>query len=334
MVPVVRSLQAAWPDIPITWLIGRTEAALIGDLEGVEFITFDKGRGVREYARIRRYLAGRRFGALVHAQVALRANLLATAIRARRRIGFDHKRSRDGHGLFVNERIAAQPRAHVMEGFFGFAQALGVTQRRLEWQIPVPPDARDRAAGWIGDEETALVISPCSSQRFRNFRNWSAEGYARVADYAADRGMKVIVTGGPTAEEARYGEAIQQLSRANVINLVGQTGLKELFALLGRATAVVAPDSGPVHMAIAAGTPVVGLYATSNPHRTGPSLGQQWVVNAYPEAVRRTYGVDEADLPWGQRVRDPDALDLITVDDVTSRLDALLATPPGERLAR
>ena len=333
MVPVVRSLQTAFPDTPITWLIGRTEAALVGDLEGVEFITFDKARGLREYRRIRRELSQQRFGALLHAQVALRANLLATAVRARRRIGFDPARARDAHGLFVNERIPAQPQAHVMDGFFGFAATLGVTERAMRWDIPIPPAAEDTATHWIGDDEPALIISPCASQRFRNFRNWAPERYARVAEHAAERGLKVLITGGPTGEEAAYGEAITRLSQAPVTNLVGRTGLKELFALLGRATAVLAPDSGPVHMAVAAGTPVIGLYATSNPRRTGPSLGQQWVVNAYPEAVKRTLGADENAVTWGQRVRDPSAMELITVDAVTERLDALLATPAAQRLS-
>lgn len=333
MVPVVRSLQAAWPQTRLTWLIGRTEAQLIGDLDGVEFITFDKRRGAREYRRIRRTLAGRRFDALLHAQVALRANILATAVRANRRIGFDRARSRDAHGWFINERIRPQREAHVMTGFFGFAEALGVTERQLHWDIPVPDQAASTAAAHIDDGEPALVISPCSSQRFRNFRNWQPESYAAVADHAAKRGMKVLVTGGPSREEQRYGEAIERLSRAPVVNLVGRTGLKELFALLGRATAVLAPDSGPVHMAIAAGTPVIGLYATSNPRRTGPALGQQWVVNAYPEAVRRAFGVDESDIAWGRRVRDPEALSLISVAAVTERLDDLLATPTDQRLA-
>jgi len=333
MVPVVRTLQHRYPNARITWLIGSTEARLIGDLDGVEFISFNKGRGVREYLRIRAALRQRGFDALLHAQVALRANLLATAVPARRCIGFDRARSRDGHGWFVTERIEAQQQAHVMDGFFGFAEALGVSDRRLRWDIPVPEAAQRTARHWIPDDQDTLVISPCSSQRFRNFRNWAPESYARVAEHAAAQGMAVLITGGPTAEETHYGQAIQALSSAPVTNLVGQTGLKELFAILARATAVLAPDSGPVHMAVAAGTPVLGLYATSNPRRTGPALGQRWVINAYPDAVRRAFGVAGADIPWGRRVRDPAAMDLITVAAVTDRLDALLATPPAQRLS-
>ena len=76
-----------------------------------------------------------------------------------------------------------------------------------------------------------------------------------------------------------------------------------------------------INLATAAGTPVIGLYATSNPARTGPYLSQQLCVNRYPDAVRRYLGKHTGDLRWGQRVRHPDAMELITVSDVTAKID-------------
>ena len=108
---------------------------------------------------------------------------------------------------------------------------------------------------------------------------------------------------------------------AQAQNLVGQTSLKQLYALLADADLVIAPDSGPVHMATAAGTRVIGLYATSNPDRTGPYLARELTVNRYPDAVRAYLGKEVAQLRWGQRVRHPDAMALITVDDVISKID-------------
>ena len=77
-------------------------------------------------------------------------------------------------------------------------------------------------------------------------------------------------------------------------------------------------------MATAAGIPVVGLYATSNPQRTGPYLSQGLVVNRYPEAVAREFDKPVSAVRWGERVRDPAAMDLIAVDDVIARVDAVL----------
>jgi heptosyltransferase I len=77
-------------------------------------------------------------------------------------------------------------------------------------------------------------------------------------------------------------------------------------------------------MATAAGVPVVGLYATSNRHRTGPYFSQRLVVDRYPEAVRQEFGKPVEALRWGERVRDPGAMDLIRVDDVIDRIDSVL----------
>jgi len=87
---------------------------------------------------------------------------------------------------------------------------------------------------------------------------------------------------------------------------------------------VICPDSGPAHLATAAGVPVVGLYATSNRHRTGPYFSQDLVVDRYPEAVRQEFGKPVEALRWGERVRNPGAMDLITVADVLERVDAVL----------
>ncbi len=327
MVPVIRTLQAAWPETRLTWIIGRTEAALLGDLDGVECITFDKRAGRRALSAS---LGSRAFDALVLMQVALRAGMASTAVRAPLRLGFDRARSRDGHSLFINRRIAPHPRAHVLDGFFDFAAALGVEHRVLRWDIPVPADARERAAELIPDDQPTLVISPCASH---SFKNWLPDRYAAVAAEAVRRyKLRIVLCGGPSAEERRYGEIIAERSGASVVNMIGQTSLKELLAVLGRATAVISPDSGPAHMATAAGTPVVGLYAATNPHRTGPYLGREWTVNRYPEAVHAAFGRGVEAIRWGRRVRTPDAMALIETDAVLERLDALLQTPEDERL--
>ena len=92
-------------------------------------------------------------------------------------------------------------------------------------------------------------------------------------------------------------------------------------ALIARANLVICPDSGPAHMATALGTTVVGLYATSNPARTGPYMSQKFTINRYPDAIRRYLDKNEAEVRWGQRVRDPDAMALIEASDVTEKID-------------
>lgn len=321
--PVVRTLQDHWPETHITWIVGKLEHSLLAGIPGIEFVPFDKRGGLAAWRGVRRQLAGRRFDALLHMQVALRASLLSLAVRADIRLGYDRDRARDWQWLFTNRRIEAREREHVMDALFGFAELLGVPRGEPRWDIPVAEDDETFARECIPDTVPTIVISPCSSQRARNFRNWPVDRYIEVARHAVDAlGLRVIVSGGPSALEREYGRAIAS-AVPGVLDIVGRTTLKQLFALLARAAALISPDSGPVHMANAAGTPVIGLYATSNPERTGPYFHRDWVVNRYPDAVRTFLGRDVSDVRWGQRVRHPDAMQLITVDDVLARLDRL-----------
>jgi heptosyltransferase I len=111
--------------------------------------------------------------------------------------------------------------------------------------------------------------------------------------------------------------------KRSVIDLVGRTNLKELAAVIAGSRGFVGPDSGPIHMASAFDVPAIGLYATSNPRRTGPYRNRQFVVDRYPDAVRRFLQSDPDQLRWGTRVRHPDAMELITVDEVCQRIDQL-----------
>jgi heptosyltransferase I len=325
--PVVRTLQRVWPQTRLTWVIGKVEASLMSGIDGVELVELDKSAGAGGFLDVRRRLAGRRFDLLLMMHASMRANLVSLMIGAEVRLGFDRSRARDYQWLFSNARIRARGGEHVMDGLFGFAEALGIPERTLRWDIPVAEEDRAFAERCIPSGRRAVIISPCSSQRFRNYRNWRIENYAALADHAARaHGASVVLTGGPTDLEERYAAGICNLARqARPSSLVGKTTLKQLLALLDRADVLICPDSGPAHMATAVGTPVIGLYATSNRMRTGPYLSQRWVVDHYPDAVRKEFGVEVDRLPWGARVRDPDAMDLIKVGEVTARLDQLFA---------
>jgi heptosyltransferase I len=322
VLPVVRTLQDAWPETRVSWIIGKLEHKLLGHIPEIDFLVFDKkDRAV--YRELNRQLRGRSFDVLLHMQVALRASRAASAVRARVKLGFDRARARELQWLFTNERIAARQREHVLDSLFGFAEALGVYRRSMRWQIPLPPQAQAYAERAIPKAQPTLVVSPCSSHELRN---WVPERYAAVADHAVARhGLRVIVCGGRSDLERRYGEAICRAMRHPVTNLVGQDTLVEFLATLARATAVLTPDSGPAHMATAVGTPVIGLYAATNPARSGPYFSREWCVDRYAQAARTVLRREPERLPWTTKIERSGVMELITVDDVVERLDALVA---------
>ena len=326
LVPTVRALQREWPDARITWIIGKAEHSLLAGLSGVEFIVYDKASGLSGMRKLWRELADTRFDVLLHMQQALRASMLSLGLKARVRVGYDKARAKDAQHWFTHRQLDPHPRAHVLESFLDFARLLGVKDLSLQWDVPLPQAAIEEAAALTG-AAPYLLMSPCANPRLRNFRNWSAEGYAAVIEHAwLQYGLKTVLTGGGSTQEREMGERIVALSRPEAtVDAIGGTSLKGLLALIARARAVIAPDSGPVHMANAMGTPVVGLFATTNPDRAAPYLWRDYVVNRYPDAVRTYMHQEPDEITWGQRVRHPDAMSLIRIDDVVQRLDALLA---------
>ena len=315
--PVVRTIQSAWPDTKITWIIGRTEFELMNGIDGVEFITIDKKHSGNAFRAIRSALGDRRFPLLMHMQASMRANFLSLAVKADIRLGFDRHRARDMQWIFSNAKIAARERQHVMDGLFGFAEAAGINDRVMRWDIPVADTDINFAAQVCGDHRPVCLISPCSSERARNYRNWPIASFVElIGRMQSELSAKVVLSGGRSETEREYGQAIEAGVQRPIDNLIGQTSLKQLLALIDRADALICPDSGPAHMATAVGTPVVGLYATSNRCRTGPWLSQHLVADRYPDAVEREFGRPVEAIRWGQRVRNPEAMSLITVAEV------------------
>jgi heptosyltransferase I len=325
-VALVRALQRAWPQLPITWVIGKGEARLLEGLEGVEFIVYDKKAGMAGWRALRTQLAGRRFDVLLDLQLALRASLVSTAIRAGRRIGYDRARSKEGHSLFINERIPPGGH-HVQDAFLQFLRPLGLAPDAVEWRLPVPEEAHAWAREQLPGDMPTLLVSPCSSHALRN---WRAERYAAVADHAAARGWRVAICGGRSELERRTADQILAAMRHPAIDLVGKDTLKQLLALLARATLVLTPDSGPTHMANAMGTPVLGLHACTDAERSGPYSDRRWTVNRFDDAARQFLGKPASQVRWGRRIEFPGAMDLVTVDEVVARFEAFVAAgSPG-----
>jgi heptosyltransferase I len=322
VVPLVRTLQAAWPQTELTWIVGKLERRLVGDLPGVNFVMFDKSAGLAGMRAVGQALHGQHFDALLQMQVALRSNLLSLFIRARQRVGYDKARAKDGHGLVINQRIPARTGEHVLDAMGSFCEPLGLKQTQVRWDIPIPEEAHAWAADQLRGEQPTLLVSPTSSHVLRN---WRPERYAAVMDHAAARGWRVVLVGGPSPLEREMADAVLAACRHAPIDLTGKDTLKQLMAMLARAPMLLTPDSGPMHMANTVGCKVLGLHAASNPNRSGPYSDRRWCVDKYDEASRKYFGKPASDIPWGSKIERHGVMDLIGVDDVIDRFEACAA---------
>ncbi|MDA7747176.1 glycosyltransferase family 9 protein [Psychromonas sp.] len=318
---VVQMIQTQWPNTKITWIMGKLEAQLLGDLKNIEVLTFDKKKGLKGYLAIWSLLKGRKFDALLHMQTALRASIVSLGIKATYKLGFDAQRTSDMQSFFIDHKVPSPKSAHVLDGFIQFAKVLGIVEMPLKWTIPVSDEGKQWALTQINNKATVVVVPAAS----KSYKNWHAQGYAKVIEHIAQKGFQVILAGSPAQIEIDLADEVIKHCNANIINLVGQSSLKQMLALLKESKLVIAPDTGPAHMAVAVNTPVIGLYAHHNPQRTGPYLYQEYVVSAYQQAIEAESGKLLAELSWRSRVKDALAMNRITSEQVIEMFDKTIA---------
>ncbi len=319
VLPVIATLQKNYPNATITWVIGTLEYKLMQGLEGVDFVIYDKKKGFKGYLALRKQLKHITFDALLHMQYSLRGNIAAWMIKAKTRIGFDKKRSRELHGLRINKRIQAVEKQHVLDGFMEFAAALGIKEKVYQWNITTSDKDKAFADNVIAKDKPNVIISPCSSNKLRN---WSNENYAKVCDYLIEKyGAQVILCGSPSPFEIQTAQQIEKLAKHPVTNIAGKDTLKQLFAMMQAADLVISPDSGPMHIANAAQTPVIGLHGATTAKRSGAYSFQHLAVDCFEQAAQEILKKPVDDIRWGGQIIAEGVMGLITLDAVKEKID-------------
>ena len=322
VLPIIATLQNANPDIKITWIIGKFEYKLLKGLEGVEFVIFDKRAGRRGYKELKLKMANRSFDVLMQMQYSFRANRAAWKIKAKTRIGFDRKRSRELHGFKLNKRIQAIEKQHVLDSFMEFVKILKIKDFIYQWNITTSIHDEKMVEQFIDFNKLNVIISPCSSNKLRN---WSNLNYAKTIDYISNYYQaNIILCGGPSEFEIKTAESIEKLSHVPITNITGKDTLKQLFALMKKVDLVISPDSGPMHIANAAGTPVIGLHAATTAIRSGAYSYQHLAVDCFEQAAIKFLKISPEKIRWGGQVIKEGVMELITFDKVKEKVDLVL----------
>ena len=310
---MVQRIQRAWPETKISWIIGKTEAALFQNIDGIEWIIFDKKCGWRGIFALWKQLKTRQFDALLNLQTAIRASILSLGIHAHYKIGFGKQRSREMQWLFVNQRVTDPQTPHVLDGFMAFADFLGVPSAAPQWQLPTTQKDRIYASQFIDSKRKNLIIAPCSSKAEKD---WLPERYASVANFANAQNINVIFCASPAPRELEMVNRIVAQCDFSPQNAAGKTSLGELTALIAQVDLVISPDSGTAHIATTQHTPVIGLYAYHNPKRTAPYCDQDKVISVYEQNLQREFNQPDENLPWATKLKGQNLMAQISVESV------------------
>jgi heptosyltransferase I len=284
-------------------------------------VVFRKSDGVRAVNALRRDLAGRRFDLAINLNIYFKSIFPTVLSRAPHRLGFDRGRARDAVWLAANHHLLSGPRKHTQDLFLEFADMLGLAAEPLEWRLEPTAEEMDEQARFFDalGGEPAVGIVPASANAKKD---WPAERYPALVDALhAELGLRTVLIGGPGARETEVARHIMDHAHAKPIDGMGD-GVRRLIWLTGGCRLLIAPDTGPVHIAPAHGVPVVGLYAHTNPWRVAPS-------RAYEDLWVDRY--NEPGASADASVADPrhERMELITVRDIVERAAVALERYPA-----
>ena len=312
--PMLNRIRKALPKTKIYYITSNTFAPLLEGIEDVELIKIDKPKKLKDYFALQRVFAPYNFDILLCTQANLRINFIYPFIKAKRKIGFDSKRGRDLQKIFINESISFK-KEHSVNAFLGFSDYLGINSNEINFNLPY----QEEDVGQLPIGEFITIHPKASSLQ----RTWPTEYYIELTNkFKAQYNIPIVLTGIPSDKDIC--DRIEKESEANIINLCGKTSLNGLKNVFLKSNVVIAPDSGPAHMAAALNTPVIGLYTAVPPEYTGPFGQIENCINAYPRALEKYFHKTPNEVPWRFRVKEDDMMELISVDEVFQKLVSIL----------
>ncbi len=311
IIPIISTIRDVYPKSRISWVIGKTEHELVKNLKNINFIVVDKKKTLDSILEMRNLFKNNQFDVVFHMQKSLRSKLIANIINGRVNVTFNDIETRG---------------SHVIDHFFSFLEKINIKKRVIDWQCENILCNNDQFIknNNLYNLQPFITINPYTSVRSNNYREWSYDNFATISDYCRNQySLNTVILGKTNQEKIKkikdcFGE------NSKAVSLINKTSLSEMLSVINLSKLYIGPDSGTLHMARMINKPIIGLYATSNPKRTGPYQKLEHVIDKYSEALDKYSSKKKSSVKWGERVRDPNAMNLITIDDVKAKIKEII----------
>ena len=277
-IPAVAALRRAFPAAHIDWLVGDRCRELVELVPVIDRCLATPRFPAAAFPRLLRTLRAARYDAAIDFQGLLKSAVLARGSGAGRVIGFGRGQVRERAArLFYTETPDIGGPAHVIDRNLALGAALGAPREPAEFPIDSPRSAAvERARAALGRPESReyALLNPGAAWPSKR---WPAERFGALARRLwREHGLRSVVAWGPG--ERTLAERVVAASDAAAA-AAPPTRIADLVALSRAAAVMVAGDTGPLHVAAAVGTPVVGIYGPTDPRRNGPWSAADAVVS-------------------------------------------------------
>lgn len=295
--PLAVRLKKRFPEGHLAWIVQEESLPLLQGHPSVDsFRIFPRRQGVRT---VFSFLRGLRreggFQLAVDAQGNMKSALVTWATGAKIRLGFHFRNCREPlNALATNRRLSFMNSGHVIDMYLEFSRFFEEKGEEVSFGLA------------FGESEVERVLADLRQRGFDPYagtacfnirpqtdvREWYLERYAKLADILCRKaGLQVILNAGPAHREAAR-TVFEQVREKGIFNLGGENTIRELGILYsvlalerskGGKSFFLGCDSAPLHLAVAVGLPVVGLYGSQDPSRNGPYRGEGCVIDHIQE---------------------------------------------------
>lgn len=306
-IPAAAALRAAFPAARIDWLTAPQYLDLLGLVDGLDARVGVDTRaiagGPHAVARTIGRLRSQRYDAVLDMQGLLKSAVVARLAGARRTIGFTRDQLREpAAAMFYTDTVAPDGAAHIIRKHLSLMTAVGVDDRTIRFPLRVPESPAVTALTQRIGRGGFVLVNPGAA--WPNKR-WDTSKFGAVAaGLARTHGVRSVVMWGP--DERGLADAVVAAS-GGAAELAPQTRIVDLFALARAARLMISGDTGPMHIAGAVGTPIVGVFGPTSALRNGP-----WAVD--DEVLSQ---IDQCQCVYERRCRRSNmCINDIQVDDV------------------
>jgi heptosyltransferase I len=320
--PIVNALKRDDPDRHITWVTPPEPVPLLQSHTAVDqLVAFDRKRRVRGVAELWRQLRPHRFDLVLNFGRYLKTALPTFFSRAPHKICYARDWSRDLVWLLANHHMPRpQETDHRQDQLLQFIEYIGVSPEPIEWQITLSENERSKRDESLGRFSGRPLVGVVVSSG-RTHKDWPTDRFACVASVLEkDFGCQLMLLGGPGSHELKRAREVAEKTGAQVEWALGPD-LRQLIYLIDGCDLVIAPDTGPLHIARALDTPVIGIYANTDPTTEGP-------YRAFEDLWVDRYNYDGPNQPTEEKFigAQEGRMTLISVSDVLEKVERAMAS--------
>jgi heptosyltransferase-1 len=272
--PILAALRARWPAAHLSWVVNHPfREVLEGHPALDELIVHDRSKerggalGISGTSRLFRKLARGRFDLTIDLQGLLRSALMTAATAAHVRVGMAD--AREGARWFYTDRVdASRLRLHAVERVRRVAAAFGATVPEPQFSLASAGEHARWASELLGPLPRPRIVLNLGAQWLT--KRWPPEHFAEIARRASARFGAGLIAVGSASDRSLVEALVRHAAPLPILDLCGRTSLHQLAALCVASDLLISNDTGPLHLAAAAGARVVGIYTCTDPLLTGP----------------------------------------------------------------